>query len=130
MTEAEFKERTKNIGLRVIRVVEALPRNRAADVIGRQVLRSGTAIGANYRAACRAQSTRDMLAKLADVEEETDETLYWLEMLVAARIMPATKLAALSADVEAVLKMVIASIKTLRRSVLKSKIRNPKSKTE
>ena len=130
MTEAEFKERTKQVGLRVIRVVEALPRNRAADVIGRQVLRSGTAIGANYRAACRAQSTRDMLAKLADVEEEADETLYWLEMLVDARIMPATKLAALNAEVEAVLKMVIASIRTLRRSLPQSKTRNPKSKME
>jgi four helix bundle protein len=63
-------------------VVESLPKNRTADVIGRQLLRSGTSIGANYRAACRGKSKADLFAKLAIVEEEADETSYWLELLL------------------------------------------------
>ena len=128
MTEAEFKDRTKLVGIRVVRVVESLPRGRAADVIGRQLLRSGTSVGANYRAACRAKSKRDMLAKLADVEEEADEALYWLELLVDTGCVEAPKLAPLRTEVEAILKMITASIRTLRRSAPQSKIRNPKSK--
>jgi four helix bundle protein len=75
MDEREFKDRTKMLALRVIRLVEALPRSRTSDVIGRQLLRSATSVGANYRAACRARSNADMIAKLGIVEEEADETL-------------------------------------------------------
>ena len=82
MTEQEFKNRTKQIALRVINLVESLPRTRSAEVIGKQLLRSGTSIGANYRAACRAKSTADLLHKLAIVEEEADESLYWMELLI------------------------------------------------
>jgi four helix bundle protein len=78
--EQEFKNRTKRLGLRVIRLVEALPHTRTADVIGRQLLRSGTSIGASYRAACRAKSQADMIAKLCIVEEEGDESLYWMKL--------------------------------------------------
>jgi four helix bundle protein len=121
MNEQIFKKRTREAALRVIRVVESLPARRTADVIGRQLLRSGTSIGANYRAACRAKSTADMVAKLGIVEEEADETLYWLELLVEAKIVPAKRLAALQSEIDEILSMVIASIKTLRA-------RNPKSK--
>ena len=72
MNEQEFKDRTKKAALRVIKLVEALPNSRTADVIGRQLLRSGTSVGANYRAACRGKSTADVIAKLAIVEEEAD----------------------------------------------------------
>ena len=123
MDEREFKRRTREVALRVIRMVDALPSRRlAAEVIGRQVLRSGTAIGANYRAACRAMSRADMAAKLSHVEEEADETLYWMELLVDSGIVSEARLRSLMAEVEAILSMVVASLKTLRRRGLKSKI--------
>ena len=88
MDREEFQARTKRLALRVIRMVEALPRSTTASVIGRQVLRSATSVGANYRAVCRARSTADMIAKLKIVEEEADETLYWLELLVESEVLP------------------------------------------
>ena len=78
MNEQQFKDRTKSLGLRVIRLVEALPSSRACDVIGKQILRSATSVGSNYRATCRAKSAADMIAKLDIVLEEADETLFWL----------------------------------------------------
>src|SRR5712692_1012745 len=82
MDEQAFKHRTRAVALRVIRLVDSLPKTRVADVIGRQLLRSATSIGANYRAACRGVSRADVISKLGDVEEEADETLYWLELLI------------------------------------------------
>ncbi|MDJ0616273.1 MAG: four helix bundle protein [Calothrix sp. MO_192.B10] len=77
MNEEQFKSRTKQLALRVIRLlVETLPSNITANVIGKQLLRSATSVGANYRAACRAKSTTDLIAKLSIVEEEADETIY------------------------------------------------------
>jgi four helix bundle protein len=111
----EFQARTKRLALRVIKMTEALPRSTSASVLGRQVLRSATSIGANYRAACRARSTADMLAKLKIVEEETDETLYWLELLVEADLVPASRMEDLMAETEEILAMTVASIKTLRK---------------
>jgi four helix bundle protein len=113
--ETEFKRRTKEIGLRVIRLTDALPNTRAADVLGRQLLRSANSVGANYRAACRAKSRADMLSKLAIVEEEADETLHWLEMLGESGIIPAPRLSPLVQEVNEVLAMIVASIKTLRK---------------
>ena len=80
MNEGQFKKRTKQLALRIIKVVNSLSKTTTAQVIGKQLLRSGTSVGANYRAACRAKSTADILHKLAIVEEEADETLYWLEL--------------------------------------------------
>ena len=92
MTEEEFKKRTKRFALRTIRLVETLPRGRAtADVIGRQLLRSSTSVGANYRAACRARSTADIISKLGIVEEEADESLFWMELLIDAELIPPTR---------------------------------------
>ena len=75
MDREAMQHRTKQFALRVIRLVEALPRGRTADAIGRQLVRSATSVGANYRAACRAKSKADFVAKMGIVEEETDETL-------------------------------------------------------
>jgi four helix bundle protein len=122
MNEREFKERTKRVGLRVVRLVESLPPNRTADVLGRQLLRSGTSVGANYRAACRGRSRKDVIAKLGIVEEEADETVYWLEMLVDAGIVPEPRLGDLIAEVNEIVAMTVASIRTLRNQ-------NPKPKT-
>jgi four helix bundle protein len=115
MDEAEFKRRTKDIGLRVVRLVDALPASRAADVLGRQLLRSATSIGANHRAACRGKSCADLLVKLAIVEKEADETIHWLEILAEAGIVPKSKLSDLKRETDEVLAMVVASIKTLRK---------------
>lgn len=78
MNEAEFKQRTKALALRVIRMVAALPQDTAANVIGKQLLRAGTSVGANCRAACRARSPRGMVSKPGIVEEQADESIYWL----------------------------------------------------
>src|SRR5947207_15435942 len=82
MDNDDLRPRTKAYALRVIRLVESLPRNRTADVIGKQLLRSATSVGANYRAACRAKSPADFTAKMGIVEEEADESLYWMELLI------------------------------------------------
>ncbi len=118
MDAEEFKRRTKSLSLRVIRLIEALPNSRTADMIGRQLLRSGTSIGANYRAACRAKSPRDMLIKLKIVEEEADESLYWRELLVEAELMPSSRLDSLMQETREILAMTVASVKTLRSSRL------------
>jgi four helix bundle protein len=122
VNEAQFKERTKKLALRVIRLVDSLPNRRAADVIGRQLLRSATSVGANYRAACRAKSRKDMIAKLAIVEEEADESIYWLELIIKSSMMRKVRLASLVDEMSQILAMVVASQKTLRRGS------NPKSK--
>ena len=82
MTTNEMKARTKSFALRIIKLVEALPSNRTADVIGKQLVRSGTSVGANYRAACRAKSNADFMAKMGTVEEEADESSFWLEVII------------------------------------------------
>ena len=82
MTQDEMKQRTKTLALRIMKLVERLPATKTADVLGKQLLRSGTSVGANYRAACRAKSTADFIFKLSIVEEEADESIYWIELLV------------------------------------------------
>jgi four helix bundle protein len=114
MNEQQFKNRTKQLGVRIIRMVDALPQSRSADVIGRQMLRSATSVGANYRAACRAKSPADMINKLKIVEEEADETLFWQELLIESELVPQARLAELMTETDEILAMTIASIKTLR----------------
>jgi four helix bundle protein len=115
VNEQEFKDRTKKVGLRVIRLVEALPRSQTTQVIGKQILRSATSVGANYRAACRAKSTADIINKLKTVEEEADETLYWLELLIETELVPESRLKDLMQETNEILAMTVASIKTLRK---------------
>src|SRR5215213_2548409 len=87
MNAEEIKKRTRVFAIRVVRLVEALPRTRSADVIGKQLLRCGTSVGANYRASCRARSQADFIAKMGIVEEEADETIYWIELLIDAGLI-------------------------------------------
>ncbi len=117
MTEEQFKERTRKLALRIIALVESLEKTGSAGVIGRQIVRSGTSIGANYRAACRARSRPDITAKLAIVEEEADETVYWLELLVESGLVPGKKLQPLIDETNEILAMTVASIKTLKRNL-------------
>ncbi len=114
MDEQAFKQRTKQLVLRVIELTEMLPRSRASEVIGRQLLRCATSVGANYRAACRGKSTADVLAKLAIVEEEADETADWLELLVESAIVGEEQISELLRETNEITAMVVASIKTLR----------------
>lgn len=116
MTKDEMKSRTKRYGLRVIKVVQALPGDRVSTVLGSQLLRSGASVGANYRAACRAKSTADFINKLKIVEEECDESLYWMEMLVESELMPTSKLFALMKEGDEILAIIVASLKTTRIS--------------
>jgi four helix bundle protein len=87
----ELKGRTKAFALRSIRLIEALPKTRTADVIGRQLLRAATSVGANYRAACRARSPAEFAYKIGVVEEEADESAYWLELLVESHLLPSAR---------------------------------------
>lgn len=114
MNSDELKKRTKAFALSVIRLVESLPRGRTADVIDRQLLRSGTSVGANYRSACRAKSTADFILKMGTVEEETDETLYWMELLIEAEIVESVKLESLINEADEILAMTVASINTAK----------------
>ena len=114
MTAEVMKQRTKAYALRVVRVVQALPRNEVARAVGGQLLRSGTSVGANYRAACRAKSRPDFVHKLKIVEEECDESLYWMELLVEGEVMPAVRLEALQQEGSEILSIVVASLRTAR----------------
>ena len=117
MDEKTFKDRTKKFALAVVKLVESLPRNRTAEVLGRQLLRSGTSVGANYRAACRGRSTSDVVAKLGIVEEEADETIYWLELLAESGVVPVEKVTLLAKEANELVAMTVASIKTLRNRI-------------
>ena len=125
MDEKTFKTRTKKLAVAIIKLTDALPHSRAADVIARQIIRSGTSIGANYRAASRAKSTADMINKLKIVEEEADETEYWLELLVETGLLSQQQIANVHKETDEILAITVASIKTLRNR--QSSIRNPKS---
>ena len=85
--EKDLRKRTKKFSLDIIKLVSSLPRSREADIIGRQVLRSGTSVGANYREGTRARSKKEFVSKIGIVEQEADETLYWLELLDESGLM-------------------------------------------
>ncbi len=102
--------------LRVIRMVEALPKGKTADVIGRQLLRSGTSVGANYRASCRGKSPADFISKMGTVEEETDESIFWMELLIESGLIQERLLKDLMREAEEILAIVISSIKTVRKT--------------
>ena len=117
MDAEELKKRTKQLGLRIIKLIELLPSSKAANVIGNQLLRSGTSVGANYRSACRARSKPDFISKASISIEEADESLYWMEMLVEAEIMPKEKLAVLMKETDEIVATLTASVKTARASI-------------
>lgn len=115
MTRDEFKARTKTYALRVIKVVDALPRDTVAKTLGHQLLRSGTSVGANYRSSIRAKSPADFVAKMGIVEEECDESLFWMELLIESGRMKQDRLVDLMREGEEILAITVSSIKTARR---------------
>jgi four helix bundle protein len=116
MDSGELGRRTKAFALRIIRVVTALPRSPIADVLGRQLLRSGTSVGANYREACRARSKADFAAKAGICAQESDESLYWLELLADSGLMRRSRLADLQKEANELVAIFTSSVKTARRN--------------
>jgi len=116
MDTDDLKRRTKQFAIRVIKLVEALPNTRTAYVIGNQLLRARTSVGANYRAACRGRSKPEFIAKLGIALEEADETYYWMELLIDANIMTKNQLAPLMAEADEITAILTASVKTARTS--------------
>ena len=129
--EPDLKKRTKAFALRILKLVDALPKTTTGRALASQIVRSGTSIAANYRAACRAKSTADFIAKMGIVEEEADETLFWLELLEESDLVLATKLTAIKQEADELIAITVASIKTTRRNrANNSAIRIPHSALE
>jgi four helix bundle protein len=110
----QLRDRTKRFANRIIRLFQALPSKPEAQVIGRQLLRAGTSVGANYRAACRARSRPDFISKLGIVVEEADETIYWLELLAENGIMPKRRLEGLLKEAHELTAIFTAARETSR----------------
>ena len=121
MTKSELINRTKQLALRVIKLLDSLPKNTTSEILGKQLLRSATSVGANYRAACRAKSTADFINKLAIVEEEADESIYWIELLVESGQVKGNMTTNLLAEFDEIVSIVVSAIKTSKQK------RNPKS---
>lgn len=112
--ERDLKKRTKQFALRVIKLVESLPKTQTAKVIGNQLLRSTTSVPANYRASCRARSNAEFRAKLGIVEEETDESVFWMEMLVDAGLVKHARVENLMDEGNQLIAICVTSINTAR----------------
>ena len=116
MDQTEMKKRTKEFAKEIIILCRKLPNNREGRLIGDQIFRSGTSIAANYRSACRARSKADFISKLSIVEEEADETLFWLEVIKEMKVFHYAKLDALMIENDEILAIVVASIRTAKKN--------------
>jgi four helix bundle protein len=128
MTERELLDRTKQFALRVIKLVGALPRTIEGRAIASQLMRSGTSVAANYRAACRARSKAEFIAKLGTVEEEADESVFWLELIIESALITEHKIRPLLNEASEVVAIMASSKKTASRSAWQSQIANRNSK--
>ena len=122
MTKQEIlKDRTKQFAIRIVKLFKALPQTDEARIIGKQLLRSGTSVGANYRAVCRARSTAEFIAKIGIVVEEADETVFWLELMMETEIFTSSKLTLLLDEANELLAIFAASQITAKRNSPKYK---------
>jgi four helix bundle protein len=112
----DLRKRTKAFALRIIRMTSALPRSMAANVLGSQVLRSGTSVGAQYREACRSRSPAEFISKMESTIQELDETAYWLELLADSGIVPPKRLLDLQQETDELIAVFTASVKTAKRN--------------
>ena len=128
MTEQELKQRTKAFALRTLKLIDSLPDTRSGRVLAGQLGRSGTSVGANYRSACRSRSTAEMISKLSVVEEEADESAFWLELISDHGVLAAGKVEPLRQEAGELTAIMVASRRTLSARSQKSRIENPKSK--
>ena len=117
MTKDDLKERTSSFALRVIRLVESLPNKKSSAVLGNQLLRSATGMAANYRAALRARTKPEFISKLRIVEEEADESFFWLELMVKSELLPEAKLSALAKEANELTAIFTAAGKTARSGI-------------
>ncbi len=111
----KMQARTKEFALRIVRLVRVLPKNNEGQVIGRQLLRAGTSVAANYRATCRARSHAEFISKMSVVLEEADESAFWLELLSDAGTVPASKLMLLRDEADQLVRIFASSLSTARR---------------
>ena len=111
-----LRERTKAFALRIIRMVSVLPRSTAANVLGNQVLRSGTSVGAQYREACRSRSVAEFISKMESCIRELDETDYWMELLADGGIAPPKRLVNMRQEADELIAIFTASEKTAKRN--------------
>ena len=121
MDKEELKARTKDFGLRVMRLVDALPKTTSGRAIANQLIRSGTSVGANYRAACRARSNKEFIAKLGVVLEEADESVFWLELIRDGELLTAKLVESLLSEANELTAIFSATLRTLKSGT------NPKS---
>jgi four helix bundle protein len=112
----QLRDRTKKFVVRVIRLCQALPKNSEGQVIARQLLRAGTSVGANYRAACRSRSRAESVSKLGTVIEEADETMYWIELVSELKLIKSELIAPLYQEAEELTRICVAARQTTRRS--------------
>ena len=112
MNEIEMKKRTKQFALRILKMADALPKSRSGNAIANQVVRSGTSVAANYRALCRAKSRADFINKTSVIEEEADETSFWLELIVDAGLLTNARVKPLLIEADEITAMLVASRKT------------------
>ena len=119
--EHDLKKRTKDFALRVIHLYSSLPKTTEAQVMGKQVLRSSTSVGAHYREATRARSPAEFISKMEGGLQELEETSYWFELLVESGTVPETRLADLRKEAEELTAIFVTSIKTAKSKVQKAK---------
>ena len=120
MTTTELQKRLKKFALRILKLADKLPNTISGRAIANQIVRSGTSPGANYRAACIGKSGKDFLNKLKMVEEELDETLYWLELIEEGEIIKKELIADLINENQELLKIIVSSIKTMKTKLTKN----------
>jgi|SRR5579884_105292 four helix bundle protein len=116
MNTDELRQRTKQFGLRIMKLVAALPDSNVGRAIGGQLVRSGTAVGANYRAACRGRSKAEFIAKLGIVEEEADESSYWLELIIEGGLMPEDRVTPLLQEADELVAIMVSSRRTAKEN--------------
>jgi four helix bundle protein len=114
----KLKKQTKQFGLRVIKITDAMPFKRSANVLGEQLLRAGTAVGAHYRSACRARSRAEFISKASLAIEETDQSLYWMEMLIESGLIPEEKLASLVKEADQIVALLTLAVDTARAGTI------------
>jgi four helix bundle protein len=112
----DLKNRTKRYALRIIKLYQILPNKSEAQILGKQILRSGTSVGAQYREACRAKSPSDFISKMEGSLQELDETGYWLELLVESKIMPVEGIADLQKETDELTAIFVTSVKTAKKN--------------
>ena len=114
MNRDELQQRTKQFALNIIQLTESLPSTRAGNVLGKQLLRSATSVGANYRSACRARSRADFVSKINITEEEADESMYWLELITESKLMKKENVSPLLQEANELTAIFTASGKTAK----------------